>query len=498
MSALDRLAGASLGLRVRRIRLPRRRRSAARVLAVAGPLLVAFALFPFRSSLGLAGFLFCTLLAVVAVAVIGGVRPALTAVVVGFLAGAFFHKPPYGDLRIYRPVDLVALIAFVVVGGAIGILVDDLTRLAEEQAALRRVATLVAGAAPPDDVFAAITEEAGKLLPADVTHLNRYEPDGTVTIVGSWSSAGDSIPVGTRLTLGGTNLSTLIGETGRPARLDDYVDGTGPIAEAARATGSNSAVGSPVIVEGRLWGIMLAASKSERPLAPDTEARLADFTDLLATAIANAESRADLAASRARIVGAADETRRRLERDLHDGAQQQLVSVALQLRAAQGAVPPGLGELSSELSRVAEGLTSALDNLREIAHGVHPAILAEGGLGPALRTLVHRSPLPVELAVRADGRLPERVEVAAYYVVSEALTNAAKHAHASVVRVDVDVVERVLRLSVRDDGDGGADPVRGSGLVGLKDRVEALSGTISVQSPLGAGTSLDVELPLDD
>jgi signal transduction histidine kinase len=242
---------------------------------------------------------------------------------------------------------------------------------------------------------------------------------------------------------------------------------------------------------------MLAASKSERPLASDTEARLADFTDLLATAIANAESRADLAASRARIVGAADETRRQLERDLHDGTQQQLVSVALQLRAARGAVPPELTELSSELSRIAEGLTSALGNLREIAHGVHPAILAEGGLGPALKTLVRRSPLPVELAVRADARLPERVEVAAYYVVSETLTNAAKHAHASVVRVDVGAVGRVLRLTVRDDGDGGADPIRGSGLVGLKDRVEALGGTISVQSPLGAGTSVDVELPLD-
>jgi signal transduction histidine kinase len=469
MSALDRLVGASLGLRARRIRLPRRRRSAARVLAVAGPLLVAVGLLPFRSSLGLAGFLFCTLLAVVAVAVIGGVRPALTAVVVGFLAGAFLHKPPYGDLRIYRPVDLVALIAFVVVGGGIGILVDDLTRLAEEQAALRRVATLVAGAAPPENVFAAITEEAGKLLPADITNLNRYEPDGTVTIVGSWSRAGDSIPVGTRLDIG-----------------------------AARATGSNSAVGSPVIVEGRLWGIMLAASKSERPLAPRIEARLVDFTDLLATAIANAESRADLAASRARIVGAADETRRRLERDLHDGAQQQLVSVALRLRAARGAVPAELEELSGELSRVAEGLTSALNNLREIARGVHPAILAEGGLGPALKTLVRRSPLSVELAVRADARLPERVEVAAYYVVSETLTNAAKHAHASVVRVDVHAVEDVLRLSVCDDGDGGADPARGSGLVGLKDRVEALGGTISVKSPLGAGTSVDVELPLDD
>ena len=186
------------------------------------------------------------------------------------------------------------------------------------------------------------------------------------------------------------------------------------------------------------------------------------------------------------------------ERPTRLGGSSSAICTTGRSNGSSRSVPPELTELSSELSRVAEGLASALDNLREIAHGVHPAILAEGGLGPALKTLVRRSPLSVELAVRADARLPERVEVAAYYVVSETLTNAAKHAHASVVRVDVDAVERVLRLFVRDDGDGGADPIRGSGLVGLKDRVEALGGTISVQSPLGAGTSVDVELPLDD
>ena len=217
-------------------------------------------------------------------------------------------------------------------------------------------------------------------------------------------------------------------------------------------------------------------STSDGPLPPDTERRLAEFTELVATAIANAESRAELDASRARIVATADATRRRIERDLHDGAQQQLVSLALELRAAQAAAPPELAELRAELSRVVEGLTGVLDELREIALGIHPAILAEGGLEAALKTLARRSPIPVELDVQAEARLPEPVEVAAYYVVSEALTNAAKHARASVVHVDVQASDHVLRVAVSDDGVGGADPVGGSGLLGLKDRAEAIGG----------------------
>jgi signal transduction histidine kinase len=217
----------------------------------------------------------------------------------------------------------------------------------------------------------------------------------------------------------------------------------------------------------------------------------------LATAIANAESRAEIAASRARIVAAADDTRRRIERDLHDGAQQRLVSLGLELRAVQAEVPPALGELEGELSRLADGLATVQDELREFARGIHPAILAEGGIGPALKTLARRCTVPVKLDVQAHTRLAEQVEVATYYVVSEALTNAAKHAHASVVHVEVQSVHGVLRLRVRDDGAGGADPIRGSGLVGLKDRIEAVGGAITVHSPVGGGTSLDVQLPLD-
>jgi signal transduction histidine kinase len=252
-----------------------------------------------------------------------------------------------------------------------------------------------------------------------------------------------------------------------------------------------------VTVDGRLWGVVVAASKMDHPLGLDTEERLAQFTELVATTIANADGRGELDASRARIVATADATRRRIERDLHDGAQQQLVSLALELRAAQAMVPPGLGEHQAELSRVVDGLTSVLDGLREIALGIHPASLAEGGLGTALKTLARRSPVPVELEVQSDTRLPETVEVAAYYVVSEALTNAAKYARASVVYVDVQARDGALRVVVRDDGLGGADPARGSGLLGLKDRAEAIGGTMLLHSPQGAGTSLHVELPLD-
>jgi signal transduction histidine kinase len=224
--------------------------------------------------------------------------------------------------------------------------------------------------------------------------------------------------------------------------------------------------------------------------------RLASFTELVATAIANAESRAALVASRARIVAAADEARRRIERDLHDGTQQQLVSLMLELRAVQAAVPAGLGDIEGGLARIAGGLAGVFDRVREISHGIHPAILSERGLAPALRALGRRSAVPVELDLRAGRRLPGPVEVAAYYAVSEALANAAKHAQASVVHVELDTPGTILRLAVRDDGIGGADPARGSGLVGLSDRVEALGGTLDVTSPPGGGTTLLIEIPV--
>jgi signal transduction histidine kinase len=294
--------------------------------------------------------------------------------------------------------------------------------------------------------------------------------------------------------LGGRNIPTLVFETGRPARIDLDADGSGPLAVALRARGVRWSVGTPIVVEGRVWGLMAAGSIVEQHLLRDTEERLAQFTELVATAIANAESRAELAASRARIVAAADETRRRIHRDLHDGIQQRLVSLMLELRSAEAAEP---GEPRAQLARTAQGLDEVLEELREIARGIHPAILARGGLEQALSTLARRSAIPVQLDVRAKRRPPEHVEVAAYYAVSEALTNAAKHAHASVVNVELDTRDAILQLAIRDDGVGGADPERGSGLVGLRDRIEALGGTLTVSSPTGNGTTLLIEIPVE-
>ena len=372
----------------------------------------------------------------------------------------------------------------------------ELRGFAEEQAALRRVATLVARAAPWEEVFAAVAAEAGRLLSADATLMSRYDPDDAATIVGAWTSTGAvSAPLGTRLSLGGRDLHTLVFQSGRPARIDDYGEASDVAAGIARKAGVRSAAGVPVSVEGRLWGVIGIASGHELP--PDTEARLAGFTELIATAIANAETQAALTASRARIVATTDQTRRRIERDLHDGAQQRLVSLALQLREAQAALP-GAGELAQRLEGAVAEVNGVLEELREIARGIHPAVLTEGGLRPALRALARRSAVPVSLDVKVAGRLPEPVEIAAYYAVSEALTNVAKYAHASAAEVEVAVGDGVLRVDVRDDGRGGADFGRGSGLLGLKDRVEALGGWISLQSAAGAGTIMQIALPLDD
>jgi signal transduction histidine kinase len=372
-----------------------------------------------------------------------------------------------------------------------------LARLAEEQAALRRVATLVARGAGPEELFAAVAEEVGQLLPVDSASMCRYESDGTLTFLAQWGSVVATFPVGSRWTLGGHNLASLVFETGRPARVDHYANtSSGPLGATIRETGLRSAVATPIIVQGRLWGVIAAGSTLEQPLPPDTDARLASFTELVATAIANAESRAALAASRARIVAAADETRRRIERDLHDGTQQQLVSLMLELRMAEATKPCEVGELRAQLAGTARGLGGVLAELQEISRGIHPAILSRGGLGSALRALARRSALPVELDLRAERRLPEHVEVAAYYAVSEALTNAAKHAHASVVHVELDAHDAIVRVAIRDDGIGGADPTQGSGLVGLSDRIEAVGGTLEITSPVGNGTTLLIEIPV--
>jgi signal transduction histidine kinase len=375
---------------------------------------------------------------------------------------------------------------------------NEIMRLAEEQAALRRVATLVARGAPAAQLLEAVVTEIGQLFPdANAAALSRYETDDGLTMIGKWSRTDGYVPLGERYPLEPGTVGSLVFETRRPGRVEVDAEGFRALPPVIRELGWASVVGAPILVEGRLWGLVGISSATERSLPPDTEERLTEFTELVATAIANAESRAELSASRARLVATADAARRRIERDLHDGAQQQLVSLALELRAAQAGLPSELAEQRAELSRVVEGLTAVLDELREISSGIHPAILSEGGLTPALKTLARRSPIPVLLDVSVEGRLPDSIEVAAYYVIAEMLTNAAKHADATTVKVNVAELDGKLQLSVRDDGVGGADPARGSGLVGLRDRVEALGGTAAVDSPSGAGTAIEVVLPLD-
>jgi signal transduction histidine kinase len=368
-----------------------------------------------------------------------------------------------------------------------------LERLAEEQAALRRVATLVAGQAAADDIFTAVAEEVARLLRADIGGVTEYDPDGSLMLVAAWSEGGTLIPVGMRVAW---DAGTTMLRSGLPVRMSSYEGLPGPLAALLRELGIRSSVGAPIVVDGRVWGTISASSTKPEPFPEAAEARIMGFAELVATAISNAVSRAQLAASRARVVAAADETRRRIERDLHDGIQQRLVTLGLELRVAEEQVPPDGVELKKELARVADGLTDALDELRELARGIHPAILSEGGLGPALKALARRSAVPAELEVDVEARLPEGVEVASYFVVSEALANAAKYAPASVAHVKVETAGSLLHVSIRDNGVGGADPSRGSGLIGLTDRVQALGGTLTVLSPPGKGTTIRVELPL--
>jgi signal transduction histidine kinase len=297
--------------------------------------------------------------------------------------------------------------------------------------------------------------------------------------------------------LEGDNVAAKVLRTGGPVRMDSHETASGLHAARIREIGVRSAVGVPIIVDERVWGAAVIGSLAPEPLPPDTEARISDFADLVATAIANAATRAELTASRARIVAAADDARRRIERDLHDGAQQRLVSLGLEMRTAEASVPPELHSFKEHISHLVTGLAGVSEDLQEISRGIHPAILSKGGLGPALKTLGRRSTVPVELDLAVDRRLPESAEVAAYYVVAEALTNAAKHARASQVTVRAEAGDANLHLAIQDDGIGGADSAMGSGLTGLIDRVEAIGGKMAVSSPPGSGTSLLVEIPVE-
>jgi GAF domain-containing protein len=370
---------------------------------------------------------------------------------------------------------------------------DALARLADEQAALRRVATLVAEGVEPAAVFSAVGEEIGRLLGSSMSAVGRFEPgaDGT-TLVIVGVGGGDTIEAGSRWRPDDLLPVARVLSTERSVRIDemDWSAG-GPVAEVARQVGVVSIVASPIFVEGRLWGVMTACDTKRLP--PEAEERLEKFSELIATAIANAETSAELAASRRRIVAAADEARRRIERDLHDGIQQRLIALNFRVRGMTRRPPEELPEIAAELS---DDLKDVTDELREVSRGIHPAILTEAGLGPALRALARRSNVPIEAEVNVDRRLPADVEAAAYYIVSEALTNVERHARANVVHLGASSDDGALTLEVCDDGIGGVDAARGSGVLGLTDRVEALGGTISIASPPCGGTTLSARLPV--
>lgn len=373
----------------------------------------------------------------------------------------------------------------------------EVSALATQQTALRRVATQVARGAKPDDVYPLAVSELSVGIRVSHATLLRYESESTALVVAALDTeSAERLQVGDKVLLEGDSLAVRIHRTGAPARIDSYDGLDSEIAGRLRGFGVRAGVGAPIIVDGRTWGALIAGTSRDDPLPPGTEERIGDFADLVSTAIFNAESRAEITASRARIVAAADQARRRFERDLHDGAQQRIVSLGLELRAVQASVPAENTELQDQMSHVVDGLAGLYADLQELSRGIHPAILSKGGLGPALRTLARRSTVPVALEVDVGHRLPESVEVAAYYVVAEALTNATKHASASEVTVRATADDDELAVSVSDDGVGGAVSGGGSGLIGLKDRVEALSGRLEVSSPPGAGTALSVRIPL--
>ncbi len=374
-----------------------------------------------------------------------------------------------------------------------------LAEVEAEQTALRRIAALLARSVPAEEVFDAVVDEVRSLMGVDAASLLRYEADKTATLlaVSAEADARVDLPVD-KVSTEGHNITALVLRTGRPARIDDYTKATGgEHARRFREAGVRAAVGAPVQLREQVWGL-LAVYSMHRRLPPDTEARLADFAALVASAIANVQAWSELEASRVRIISAADEARRRVMRDLHDGAQQRIVVLALKARMLAQSQAAQTAGLDADLRSLEVDLNEVLEELRTIASGLHPAALSRGGLAPALRTLARRSPVPVVLDARLPGGVAESVEVAAYYVVAETLTNTTKHAEASRIDVTVELRDGRLWVCVRDDGVGGADPACGSGLVGLKDRIEAFGGTMTLDSPSGGGTTLVAQLPLPE
>jgi signal transduction histidine kinase len=369
----------------------------------------------------------------------------------------------------------------------------ELARLAGEQAALRRVATLIARGRPSTEVFAEVAREVGELLGAESAWMDCYDDDGKATVVAAWGLGGSDLPVGTRFSLDGDSVVALVHRTGRPARVDDYTRTAGSTGDIARKLGLRSGVGSPIVVGGRPWGAMLAGSARPEPLPADAESHIGEFTELVATAVSNLQARSELAASRARIVGAADEERRRVVRDLHDGAQQRLVHTVVTLKLARRALENDGGALPLVTEALKHAEEATLE-LRELAHGILPSVLTRGGLRAGVVALASRMPVPVDVGISVE-RLPSALEATAYFIVAEALTNVAKHAHARRAQVTARVADDALRVQVRDDGVGGARP-DGDGLLGLADRLGVLDGSLRVDSPRDGGTLIAADIPI--
>jgi signal transduction histidine kinase len=369
--------------------------------------------------------------------------------------------------------------------------------LAAEQAALRRVATLVASGVPPSRVFGQVTEEVAKLLAMPGANVMRYDGARTATVVGGWSEDGVlTLPIGSTFDLDGDTVVAKVLRRGTPQRVDRYQVTSGNLAETMQRSGYRAAVAAPVIVGGRLWGALAAGTRSDEPLPEGLEQRLCDFAELVAQSLANADAHEQLAASRARIVEAGDAERRRLERNLHDGAQQRLVALAVDLTLIGATLDTDPPAARKTLTQAQEELQRGLDELRELARGIHPAVLTARGLGPALQALVKRSPVPVEITELPEQRLASPVEAAAYYVVAEAITNVSKYARASHVTVSVHRSSECATVTVSDDGVGGADAAHGTGLRGLADRIEALEGHFHLDSPPERGTRISAEIPV--
>ena len=364
-----------------------------------------------------------------------------------------------------------------------------------EQAALRRVATTVAGSTPAPALFGRVCEELGELLAVKSTDMIRFESERFATVVGSWT--GDdapAFPVGERIPVEGESVTAKLYRSGRPERVDDYDEVEGELAQRLREFGIHSVVGAPIYVAGRLWGAIMATSELVQAFPAGTEARIGSFAELVTAALANVDAREQLAASRARIVEAADAARRRIERDLHDGAQQRLVSLALSLRRLESSLEPNSAP-ARELAAARAELAAALEELRELARGIHPSILTDRGLEAALAAVAGRSTVPVELDLDSCTGLPLSVQTTAYFVVAEALTNASKHAHCDRIEVRLALDQAHALIEVRDDGSGGVDPAHGSGLRGLADRLSALGGTLEIDSPTATGTTIRARIP---